>query len=126
MGYNPAMAKKQKPRRRKQSKPVQKTVSAAPVSFDRYLHILSILLEARESASRKECNAFYDLGSGERPQKVISEFTQVARQEAISVMITPVKGRHSLLLRFSDELMPVQTLFRVRSKSGAVVKEGVR
>ena len=86
----------------------------------RYEKLLLILLEAWD-ASQEGQNVFWDLGPGERPQKISGEFLHVAKKEKIPLMIK--KGSKSLCLIFPERTKK-ETAFRVRGKDGEVLAEG--
>ncbi len=94
--------------------------SGVSLSPERYEKILLILLEALEAAKEGQ-SIYWDLGPGERPQKISAEFLHVAKQEKISLLIR--RGSKSLNLIFPD-LKKGPTGFRVRGKDGQMLAEG--
>lgn len=89
------MAKKQKPRKKKQ-KPYIPNLS--PNQYERYFHAL----EAGEVAAHEQQAVYWDLGPGERPDKVLADMRFVARKEKIPVVIDKSKGR-SLVLVYTSQ-----------------------
>lgn len=66
----------------------------------RYQTLLLRLVEAWELADGAH-EIFWDFGPGERPQKILAEFQQIAGQEKIPVRLTNLGN--SLRLRFPEK-----------------------
>ena len=106
-----AKTKKKKPTKSPVSPPVQ-------LSQEQYQQRMLILVAAYE-AFQTDQHVYYDLGSGERPQKVQAEFEHIARREKIPVYITPVKGKPTLAFVFPPrKKSPPQVV--VRDAEGTV------
>lgn len=99
-------------KKRKRKSTQKPTVSLTEA---RYQKLLLILIEAWDSSSCGQ-DLFWDFGSGERPQKIISEFQFVAKKESIPLVITHVG--ESLKLAFPTESQKL--MVRVKSSSGSL------
>lgn len=89
------MAKKQKPRKKKQKPYVP---NLTPNQYNRYFHAL----EAGEVSAHEQQAVYWDLGPGERPNKVLADMRYVARKEKIPVVIDKSRGR-SLILVYTSQ-----------------------
>ena len=100
----------------------KKKATTLTLSPDRYQKLLLILLEAWESAKEGQA-VYWDLGPGERPQKISDEFLLVAKREKIPLKIQ--RGSKSLTLLFPEDF-PSAKPFRVLGKDGEVLAEGAK
>ena len=99
------MGKKKKPRNVKKQTPYLPNLS--PQRYERYY----LALEEGEVAAHEDQAVYWDLGPGERPDKVLADMRYVAKKEKVSVKIVKGSGRYLKLLYLSDKL---QSAVRVR------------
>ncbi|MCP4407109.1 MAG: hypothetical protein GY807_04985 [Gammaproteobacteria bacterium] len=99
------MAKKKKPRTSK--KPTHYTPNLSPQRYERYY----LALEEGEVAAHADDAVYWDLGPGERPDKVLADMRYVAKKENIPVKIMKGHGRFLKLFYLSDK---PQSAVRVR------------
>ncbi|CAM2066680.1 hypothetical protein SCOR_14975 [Sulfidibacter corallicola] len=106
----------------------KKTKSAgrlsSPISFqlssEWYLKYHIALLEGLEANAQKF--VYWDLGPGERPQKVKAEFEHVAKREGILVRVLLAPGGKNLRLAYLQSGIRT-TAIRVKGKDGEVKVE---
>lgn len=98
------MAKKQKSRKKK---PKHYVPRLTPNQYERYFHAL----EAGEVSAHEQQAVYWDLGPGERPDKVLADMRYVARKEKIPVIIDKTKGRSLVLVYTSQK---PETMVRIK------------
>ncbi|MCP4406805.1 MAG: hypothetical protein GY807_03425 [Gammaproteobacteria bacterium] len=96
--------------------------SQTKLSEERFQKYLLALLEGKEAA-REGLSIFWDLGPGERPQKVLADFRHIIKKEKLKVEISNGKDGTCLVFSYPKEVVEPAT-FRVRGSDGVVKKEG--
>ena len=94
------------------TKKKRKTQTPITLSENRFIQLLTILLEAREAAKGNRVK--WDYGPGERPLKIQAEFLTVARQENIRVRIVPKHDHFVFLFPLEDEEEPIISVIENR------------
>ena len=100
-------------KKKKRTTPKPYTPKLSSVRYSKYL---TALLEAQQNAIDNQ--AFWDVGPGERPQKVQANFRHVAKKENIQVVVE--KHENGLIFIFPDPDIIETTGLRIRKPDGAL------